>query len=122
MNVLRAGNGFVVDSRFRLDEYDTPSTSEDVLNLQVWAQNREFAVELGKAGNQVLGRGRFADSTLAIDRDDLRFRCRRRCRQRTRIDLHLRRLVRRCRLRVRHSLLLQSRIIFRQSASSNAVR
>jgi uncharacterized repeat protein (TIGR01451 family) len=48
MVAVRAGSGFVLDSRFRLDEYDAPAAGDEVMNLQVWSQNEAWTVQLAE--------------------------------------------------------------------------
>ncbi len=51
--VYPEGDGYVVDSRFRQDEYDAPVADADIFNLQVWSVSKMATVELAE---QVLAR------------------------------------------------------------------
>jgi uncharacterized repeat protein (TIGR01451 family) len=51
----RVGGAFVVDSRFRLDEYRVPANAGDVLNVQLWSVSREYTKELLEASLAQLG-------------------------------------------------------------------
>ncbi|MFT5141688.1 MAG: putative repeat protein (TIGR01451 family) [Thalassolituus oleivorans] len=45
----RSGDGYVVDSRFRLDEHAIPVDGEDVINVQIWSVSREHTITLLEA-------------------------------------------------------------------------
>ena len=41
-----AGGNYIVDSRFRLDEYDVPAAANLVFNIQAWSVSREYSIRL----------------------------------------------------------------------------
>ncbi len=45
----RMGDRFVVDSRFRLDEFAIPDGATDVLNVQVWSVDRDYTISMVEA-------------------------------------------------------------------------
>ncbi len=68
MVAVREGSGYVVDSRFRLDEYEAPRASDDVLNLQVWSRSEAWTVQLAEEvlhGLQQTGPVRFRNEAYA---------------------------------------------------------